>query len=93
MISSNNWVGQLLFPWASQQSLPSRGTPCSQDAAPVAVWQAPNLVAGDQEVLGGRTSRGIGLSPPHQTDQQFSVGDIVRLSPRAGCGRSARPVR
>jgi hypothetical protein len=29
----------------------------------------------------------------HQTDQQFSVGDIVRLSPRAGCGQSARPVR
>jgi RNA-directed DNA polymerase len=59
----------------------------------VAASKAPYLVAGDPAVLGRRSPRWDGLSPSDPTDQQFSLGDIVRLSPRAGCGRSASPVR
>ena len=30
---------------------------------------------------------------PYHADRQFSVGDIVNLSPRAGCVKCACPVR
>jgi RNA-directed DNA polymerase len=36
---------------------------------------------------------GLGLVRLTKRTHSFPWGDIVRLSPRAGCGRSARPVR
>jgi len=36
-------------------------------------------MVGEPEVLGRRSPRKAGPSPSHQTDPQFSVGDIVRL--------------
>ena len=50
-------------------------------------------LAGDQEVSGDIAARSAGPRPPHQADAQFSVGDIVSLSPRAGCVKYACPVR
>ena len=51
------------------------------------VWPAAQAVSGDI------TARSAGPRLPYQADAQFPVGDIVNLSPRAGCGKSARPVR
>ena len=51
------------------------------------------VVAGDQAVSGGIPARSAGPRLPYQADAQFPVGDIVKLSPRAGCVKSACPVR
>jgi hypothetical protein len=61
--------------------------------ASVVVCQAQSVVAGDHEVSEGIPARSAGPRLPYQADEQFPVGDTVNLSPRAGCGKSARPVR
>jgi hypothetical protein len=35
----------------------------------------------------------VGARGFYRADEQFPVGDIVNLSPRAGCLKQARPVR
>ena len=89
----DDWVGQLLLSRASQQSLSGGGKPRLQKAASVVVCQAQSGVAGDQAVFGDIPARRAGPRLPYQADAQSPVGDLVSLSPRAGCGKSARPVR
>jgi hypothetical protein len=69
------------------------GKPRSQEAASVVVCQAQTRVAGGQTVSGDIPARSAGPRLPYQADEQFPVGDIVNLSPRAGCLKQARPVR
>ncbi len=65
-----------------------------QEAAPVVVCQAQSVVAGDQAVSGGIPASKCWASSALATrTSRFPVGDLVNLSPRAGCGKSARPVR
>jgi hypothetical protein len=54
-------------------------------AASVVVCQAQRGVAWDQEVSESLTARSAESRLPYQADAQFPVGDIVELSPRAGC--------
>src|SRR2546430_9776620 len=82
-----------LFRSSSQQSLSGGGETRSQEAASMAVCQAQRGVAGDQAVPGGIPTRRAGPRLPYQADEQLPVGDIVTLSPRAGSGKSAHPVR
>jgi len=88
----NDWVGQLLLSRASQQGLSGCGKPRLQEAAPVVVCQAQSDV-GDQAVFRGIPVRRAGSRPPYQADAHSPVGDLVTLSPRAGSGKSAYPVR
>ena len=89
----DDWVGQLLLSRASQQGLSggrintlARG--CVSGCVPSTKW-------GGRGPSGFRSlpARRAGPRPPYQADEQFPVGDLVNLSPRAGCGKSARPVR
>src|SRR5258708_33349146 len=84
-------MGQLLLSRASQQGLSSGGSTRSQKAASMVVCQAQSVVAGAQTVSDGISARSAGPCPPYQADEQFPVGDIVNLSPRAGCLKQARP--
>ncbi len=84
---------QLLLPWTGQQSLPRGGTPRAQEVPSVAVYQAQINVARDPTISGSGIARCAGLSSLNRADSQLSLGDPVILSPRAGCGKTARPVR
>src|ERR1700730_12225411 len=48
---------------------------------------------GDQAVSGHIPASTVGPRLPYQADEQCPVGDIVNLSPRAGCLKQACPVR
>jgi hypothetical protein len=74
------------------KALSGSGKPRLQEAAPVVVCQAQSNV-GHQEDFRGIPVRRAGSRPPYQTDAHSPVGDIVTLSPRAGSGKSAYPVR
>src|SRR5258708_7276579 len=88
----DDWVGQLLLSRASQQCLQRGGKPRLQKATSVVVCQAQSDV-GDQAVFEGLPTQRAGSSPPYQAAAPFPVCDIVNLSPRAGSGKSAHPVR
>jgi hypothetical protein len=49
--------------------------------------------SGTKRFFGGIPARRAGSRPPCQADEQIPVGDIVKLSPRAGCLKQACPVR
>jgi hypothetical protein len=82
---TDDWVGQLLLSRASQQGLPGGGKARRQKAASMVVCQAQNVMAGDQAVSEELPARCVGPCPPYQADAQSPVGDLVTLSPRAGC--------
>ena len=68
--------------------------PRPQKAASVVVRQAQSGVAGDQAVSGGTPCTTVlGLVCLTKRTRNSPVGEIVSLSPRAGSGKSARPVR
>src|SRR5215471_2453207 len=86
-------MGQLLLSGASQQRLPGGGSACSEEAATVAMCQTQSGRGGNRPVSGAFPLSSVGPRLPYCADGSSPVGDIVKLSPRAGCGRSARPVR
>jgi group II intron reverse transcriptase/maturase len=65
----------------------------AHEAASVVVCQAQSVRVRDQAVPGSIPAPSGGPRLPYQANEQLSVGDIVKLSPRAGCLKQARPVR
>ena len=55
--------------------------------------QAQDTMAGDQTISGSRPASGAWARPAQYADDQLSVGDLVTLSPRAECAKSACSVR
>jgi hypothetical protein len=90
---NDDWVGELLLFGASQSSLSSYRTTCSQEAATVAVRQAQTAGTGNQAVFNYHPASGAGPCRTYYSDKQLSVGETVTLSPRAGCAKRACPVR
>ena len=87
-------LGELLLPGAGQQSLPGGGATRPEEAASVAVRQAQSVRAGDQADFRKRlcTMSWVWSGLPTRT-RSFPWATRVSLSPRAGCGKSACPVR
>ena len=79
-------MGQLFLSWTSQQSLSGGRTTCSQEAATVAVRQAPAARAGNQAILHYRLASGAGSCRTYNSDKQLSVGETVNFlrEPDAG---------
>ena len=91
--SIDNRMGQLLLPRSCQQSLPGGGTTHPPAAAPVAVRQTQSA---------GRGNRAVSRTTPCTRSLVWSGflsgppafrGRHREPSPRAGCGKSACPVR
>src|SRR5262249_10470478 len=93
-------LNRIMFGWANyfclgpvSKAYRAVGTTRPQEASSVAVCQTQTVVARDQAVSGLGIARWVGLGVPHAADAQLPVDEIVNLSPRAGCGKTARPVR
>jgi hypothetical protein len=91
-MGSTSERSHLLLSGSSQQSLSGGGKTCPEEAATVAVRQAQSAT-GNATVFRSRPARRVGPRPPYHAHAQFSVGELVNLSPGAGCVSRARPVR
>jgi group II intron reverse transcriptase/maturase len=89
----DQWLGQLLLPGAGQSSLPSSGATHLPAVSPVAVCQTQRAGTGKHAVSPEGSASKVWPGSTYQPDRQFSVGDSVNLSPRAGCVNRACPVR
>jgi hypothetical protein len=86
-------LGQLFLSWDGQPGLSQRDNPRLLSAASVVAAEASSAEAVVVTLRGPSSAREAGSpSTPAATVPPF-VGDGVRLGPRAGCGKSARPVR
>ena len=64
-----------------------------QSASPVALRQAQGEDPGDVTVPRSVPVRRVGADPPERTDEELPVGESMSSCPRAGCGKTACPVR
>ena len=85
--------GELLLSRASQHGISSGGQSRLQEAASVVVCQAQSVGVGNPEVSGGIPAQTVRPRLSYQAEEQFPLGNIVNLSPRAGCLKQACPVR
>ena len=79
------WSKSHSFRRASQQGLPGGGHARLQEAASMVVCQAQSGMAGDHAVSESHSTCSAWTCLSYQADEQFPVGAIVILSPRAGC--------
>ncbi len=93
-------LGQLLLSGLSQQSLPCRGTPRRGSAPPVVVSQAQRRRVRERHASPTSTcSSRWDFGPDHPPALAAIPSESVNNSystypcPRAGCGKTARPVR
>jgi len=82
------WLGGLARP-----SVSSRGRARADAASPVAAPEEPKRRPGDDTLPRRVPVRRPGTHPPQCPDEQPPVGEGLTPRPRAGCGKSARPVR
>ena len=83
---------ELLLSGTGKQSLPCSGPTCLPEATPVAVCEAKGAGPGNL-TLPRRVP--VSKSRAHKAgraDAQLLVGEGVIPCPKAGCGKSARPV-
>jgi len=85
------WLGELTE--AGQPCLPGDGCPRQAAAASVVGRQAQGAWSGHANVAGPASARHAGPGVPGPPDGRLPVGESVKPSPRAGCGKTARPVR
>ena len=78
-------------PGEPRPTVPSIGT--LPAAPPVVVRQAQGEEPGDVTIPRPAPVRGTGAGSPERPDARLPVGERVSSCPRAGCGKSARPVR
>ena len=86
-------VGELLLAGAGQQGLSRRGQPRAASAPPLAVSEAPGGGSRDVTVSRRIPPPNSGPEPPGGSKTQLRVSDSMSPCPRAGCGKSACPVR
>jgi group II intron reverse transcriptase/maturase len=86
-------VGQLLPSRAGHPGLSDRGSARQLSAAPVVEQKASGGQQGNQTVPRSVPLQRAGTGPPHAADARPAVGEGMMARPRAGCGKSARPVR
>jgi len=79
--------------WLGELAEQGRGVARAAPAAPVVACQASGAGIGRSEVYDCPPARGAGPGPLGGPDARPPVGESVRPSPRAGCGKTARPVR
>jgi RNA-directed DNA polymerase len=91
--SDDDWLGQLLLSGASQQSLQCGRYAHPQKAASVVMRQTQRAAAGVQTFSGGVSELCVWLGPVTTPDREPSVGEKRESFPRAGCGKTASPVR
>jgi hypothetical protein len=90
----DDWrLGQLLLPRSCQRSLSRRGRTCAQSAASMALQEAQDARTGQIPLSRCVPASNAGPDPAQQADGKLPVGRHMKSSPRAGCGKSARPVR
>src|SRR6202021_3996252 len=86
-------LGELLLFRSGSGDLRGTDGSCAVEIAPVAGAEASRVGSGYQHVPASIPARGIGADPTGKLPASLAVGDRVMTRPRAGCGKSARPVR
>ncbi len=86
------WLVELLPTRTGEQGLSERGQPHAPSAPTVAVRQAQGAGSGNFTLSRAVLVPQAGPGPAHGADTQLSVGERVSPCPKAGCGKSARPV-
>ena len=82
------WLGAL----TQEPRLLQRGSTRAQQAASMAVSEAQGAGQGARTLPRCIPAPGAGPDPAPGADAQLSVGERVSPCPKAGCGKSARPV-
>src|SRR5512135_247162 len=86
-------VVELLLPRPREPGVPCPRPALLQSASPVALRQAQGEDPGDITVPRSVPVRRVGADPPERTDEELPVGESMSSCPRAGCGKTACPVR
>ncbi len=81
------WLGE-----RTEQSLWERGSPRPLSAPYVVAPQAQSTGKGDDTIPLHIPVRGVGSGSTRWAYAQLSVGESVSPCPKAGCGKTARPV-
>jgi hypothetical protein len=87
------WLGQVLLFGSSQQRLPIGGATCRSAPSPVAVRQTQRAGRREHAVSGEGPASEPWPGSTCRANLQFSAGDSMILSPRAGCVNAVCPVR
>ena len=86
-------MGELLPSRHRQQSVPGARQLHSDAVAPVVAFQAQSQAAQRRDLSTLASLRALRARAPDRARARAAVGEGVRSCPRAGCGRSASPVR
>ncbi len=91
------WLGELAeelrdLSGSCEQSLPSRGYPRSVSASSMVVCQAQGPGSWNLTLPGRIPGPDAGAGEAPVADAQLPVGERMKPCPKAGCGKSARPV-
>src|SRR5215469_9031494 len=86
------WLGELLRGWLSHQSVSGARQLHSRAVAPVVALQVQGQATQERDVSTLAPLRVLRSRTPDRAWAQRAVGEGVTSCPRAGCGKSARPV-
>src|SRR6201982_3204680 len=86
-------LGELLRRWLSHQSVSGARQLHSRAVAPVAALQVQAQATQGRDLSTPAPLRALRPRTPDRAWVQRAVGEGVTSCPRAGCGKSARPVR
>src|SRR5215470_12494198 len=86
-------LGELLSSWLSQQGVSGARQLHSRAVAPVVALQAQGQAMQGRDVPTLAPLRALRSRTPDRAWAQRAVGEGVTSCPRAGCGKSASPVR
>src|SRR5262245_25778120 len=86
-------VVELLLPRPCQRLVSSRRPPRAAPAPSVAAWEAQAAEPGDVTLPHPVPPRGAGPGLLERPHEELPMGEGMSSCPRAGCGKTARPVR
>src|SRR5215472_10463076 len=86
-------LGELLPGWLSHQGVSGARQLHSDAVAPMVALQAQGQAKQGRDVSTLAPLRALRSRTPDRAGVQRAVGEGVMSCPRAGCGKSARPVR